>query len=351
MLIASIADVHVGNHTAFAGVEVGRINQRCQQILDCLQAATQRALAFGCTALVVAGDVFDTDHPFPDHLAEVLGIFRAAAKRGLMVYILVGNHDQHSNTPGDNALTVFRYDFPVYETPDYIDRVPRIFMCPFGHDPLKHTVQADIVIAHHGISEDTTHPAKANGAGVLRWEAIKAWMGRQSVGYYLAGDWHEHRTWWDNRICQIGALAPVNWQNRAYTPGKVDPYGSLILIGDHGLSREVIPGPRFLKAVDDAEAVALYKAAASEGHKPYIDLIGSDGKGIPPELEEFIRNSGSIETKYGAVLQVVQELNTTSTLDEQVREYIQNDQEIPDPLRQRVLDAVLRAMKEARCQP
>lgn len=350
MRLAICADTHLQNHSAFPGVEIGRINARAREVLSVLRLAVDAAIANGCDTFVIAGDVFDCDHPFPDHISSLMGIVKDARNRGLETLFLVGNHDQHSNTPNDNALAPFAMDFPVYEKPTLIERLPRVLMIPFGFNTLDLTTTADIVIAHHGISEDTTHPAKANGQWVIRVDAIRQWMEKNKVSYYLAGDWHEHRSWDDGRIIQIGALAPVNWTNRAYVPGRPDPYGSLVVFGEGGPQRIVIPGPRFLRAQSDDEALELFAATVAEGKKPYIDVIGGSVLATLPAYQNSFKSSGAAERGYEKLEQTIKEISADGEIDDVVVDFIDTDPAIPDNIRGRVKTAVLRAMKEARCQ-
>lgn len=351
MRLAVVSDCHIGNHTAFAGVEVGRINARCRQVLDSLEAALGLALDAGCDAFVMAGDVFDTDHPYPDHLAALIFMLRNAQRRGLSIHILVGNHDQHSNTPGDHALSPLALDFQVYETPFILERLPRVLMCPYGYnvtDMLDVTV--DVAIAHHGIADDATHPAKASSQWVRHVNAIRQWMKQTGCNLYLSGDWHERRTWDGGRIQQIGAMAPVNWTNRAYIPGREDPYGSVVLVTENGVDRAVVPGPRFLRATSVEEAEVLRQATQREGKFPYIDLIGDFTGKVPQHLQPFVKTSGAAEAKTEVVAAVVESVRSDASVEEQVSLYIDNDTEIPDEIRERVRTTVTKAMKEARCQ-
>lgn len=350
MIIGVMADIHLGNHTAFSGVEVGRINNRCQQILDCLEAGLLKAVQLGCDVVILAGDIFDSDHPFPDLIARVLELFRRFKAMGLVIIPVVGNHDQHSNTPSDHALAPLMGEFEVFEKPGYIERVPRVFICPFGYNPVDFSDGGDITIAHHGISEDTTHPAKAAGSGVIRVEKIREWMATVKCSVYLSGDWHEHRAWDNNRIIQVGALAPVNWTNRAYIPLHHDPYGSLIVIKGGGVERYIIPGPRFMKAVSETEVSLLVTDTQLDGNIPYVDFIGGDLAVVPSELKPFLRTSGAVEDDARAATRRVREEVSNSSAEEQTHGLLDSDPLIPDVLRPRVKQMVLAAMKEARCQ-
>lgn len=100
--VGFVADVHLGNHAVMGGPREAGINTRARGILDVLRDAVDRAASLGCSALVVAGDLFDDDHPCPQLLAEAAEVL--TAWRTLPVVLLVGNHDQRSTAAGDHAL-------------------------------------------------------------------------------------------------------------------------------------------------------------------------------------------------------------------------------------------------------
>jgi hypothetical protein len=99
-MIGFIADVHVGNHRQHGGSVNAGLNDRCRSVLSALCRAKEQASAAGCTALVVLGDLFDTDQPNPQMIAAVGG----ALVGPLHTQILMGNHDRASGAPGDHAL-------------------------------------------------------------------------------------------------------------------------------------------------------------------------------------------------------------------------------------------------------
>ncbi len=346
MLLAVVADVHVGNHSAFSGETVGRMNDRCRKILEVLNEAFSEAHERFVSDFVIAGDVFDTDHPFPDMIGALVTMFMEWKSRGMNIHLMVGNHDQHSSAPGDHALAPFAGIVSVYEKPTLLERNPSVYFLPYGYK-LPDTLKADVVIAHHGIADDSTHPIKAAAPWVMHEKKLKEWMSANGVKLYLSGDWHEHQRW--GNIVQIGALAPVNWTNRAYVPGKYDPYGSVVFV-DNKATRVRIPGPRFVRAHSVEEAEQLYHKAKADDMEPYIDLVGEEGIEIPKHMLSRVRVSPSAVQKENQVAKVAEALRSGATLEEEVRFYIENDQETPSELKEQVIEATIKSIRRAKAQ-
>ncbi len=351
MRLGVFSDGHVGNHSAasFGGGGVGRVDRRCRMTLDVHDAMVTRAIQERVEVLVSGGDLLDTDHPPPDHLHELMQIFRRAKAAGIEVHLVLGNHEEHSSMVNDHALAPFKGEFVVHDVPGFISqRLPRVFAVPYGYNPLDLNPEADVVVAHHGISEHSTHPGKAAGAWVIRVEALRAWMARTGVKTYLAGDWHEHRAWPEHGIWQVGALAPVNWTNRSYAPGLHDPYGSLIVVDLSSVRRIVIPGPRFLRAPSLSEVDALVRAASAEGNLAFVEVSG--GEEIPPEMRGTVRSGRALGQHRDELLRAAEGVVSAAHDDDEVRAYVGASPKIPEHMRERVAEIVVEALKEARCQ-
>lgn len=338
MRIAVTADLHIGNHSAFAGETWGRMNARCQRQLALVEQSIAAAVDEGADIYVAAGDIFDNDNPYPDQVAA-LGEICVKWRDRIRIVLLVGNHDQHSTEPNDHALAPLRFIVEVVETPTLIKNgLPSVLLVPWGYDAEKLEQRADVVIAHHGIADDETHPAKAAGKTVKYAKAIQAWMAQAKTSLYLAGDWHEHRVW--GPVVQIGALAPVNWTNRAYVPNTTDPYGSLIIIGPYpgGWKRIVLKGPRFMKASSLEEAKLLKSRATAEGMTPYIDLDTIEENELPSELVGYVRPPSVVRAKEAAVNASARQVLQETTQEEALAAWVAASASIPEDLKQEVAE-------------
>lgn len=349
MIIAVTADHHIGNHSAFAGRVQGRSNARCMLQLSLFEASIEAAVLAGAQVYIAAGDIFDNDNPFPDQVAALAEICIRWRHR-IRIILMVGNHDQHSTEPNDHALAPLRFiaDVDVVETPLVLRRgLPTVLLVPWGYDAMQLEQRADVVIAHHGIADSDTHPAKAAGKTVKHADAIRRWMAETKTSLYLAGDWHEHRTW--GPVIQIGALAPVNWTNRAYMPGTEDPYGSLILIGPYpgGWKRQVLRGPRFLRAASLEEARVLKVRSEAEGMTPYIDVDAVLEEGLPPDLEGSVRPPSIVKAKEAAVAASAMQILQETTQEEALEAWVTAAPSIPEDLKREVAEKAKEFLRRA----
>jgi len=256
MKIATIADVHVGNHAKLGGRYTAGINERCAAILAVLKAAAELAKSAGAT-LVIAGDLLDKANASPQLIRAVMD-----ALGDTSVNVIPGNHDRVTDIPGDHALAplgalpnVTVYDVAtvtngvLYTPPaprgessvEYLDSL----LSQAGHG-LVHTV-----VAHFGLPEGHEHPAM-RGPATLAVKDAKRLCLKYGVKRLLSGDWHAHKIWAADgvHIEQIGALVPTGWNNPGTAYGKVAiwdlPKGSV--------ARHILPGPRFLTTDDPTVA-------------------------------------------------------------------------------------------------
>lgn len=233
--IAFVADVHLGNHKRFGGQVTGGLNERFRQALGAFSDAVAYAEEKECDRLVVLGDLFDTARPSPQELAAVMNVL---ANSTLRFDLLVGNHDQNSATPGDNALEPLAYLDSVFVHDDASVLRPLVIV-PFQTGPanewLGETLErlkpppGCVLCLHLGIGDSTT-PAFLRGASdsitvdelfplMRKWELIGA----------VAGNWHDPKQWelFDttteiaHRVYQVGTLAPTGFDNAGEDYGRV----------------------------------------------------------------------------------------------------------------------------------
>jgi hypothetical protein len=344
MKSAITADTHLWNHSAFPGATQGRMNDRYVQALSLVDKALELAVQQNCTHFFIAGDVFDGDHPFPDQLAAFIAVIRRWKLR-IQIHLMCGNHDMHSAAPGDHAMAPLLHEEKVFvhEKPAMVGN---ILVVPFGYDPLEmRLVNADVVIAHHGISDESTLPEKAVGRWVREVTAIQSWMAAEGVTLYLSGDWHEHRDW--GSVVQIGALAPVNWSNRAYVPGKRDPYGSVIIVDHVTPTRFVLPGPRFMRSPTLALAEHLRELGELEGCQVYVDLEYT-AQSLSDEHRKYIRHTESATHKEVGVQQAAAAMRDGADMEVDLRQYVSQIETIPPDDKEAVYTLCLRALRNAR---
>lgn len=282
--IAFVADVHVGNHGVMGGPRVVGVNRRAAETLAVLRAAYDRAVDLGASAFVVAGDLFDVDDPEPQLLAEVADTF-SAGSGACRVVLLVGNHDQHTNAPGDHALGPLAAvpGIRVVDRPEAVVVYPRnpppgqprmvrpgmpgaVLLCvPFVNAQAagvitealaelaaQHRLPAALscVVAHAGGIDDATPVFLRDAHDALPVERLNYILDTAFVGMpapppplAVLGNWHQHRAWAfhadaagapygtaeapnANVVVQCGALVPTGFDNPGAAPGL---YGSLVV--------------------------------------------------------------------------------------------------------------------------
>lgn len=285
MRVAFVADVHVGNPAVFGGPYRSGVNARGRLVLDTLDRAVARCQALHVDRLVVAGDLFDSDVPPPQLVAEVASIF--ADRVG--VTVVVGNHDQRSADPGDHAVTalgalgsVTVVDRPLCLALDhgaYLLAVPfhrddaRVYI-PAAVRRLRASLPAEacgVVCAHTGLADAATPAFLRDAHDTMPAAAMLALLGEDPrTVAAVVGNWHRAGTWTraregapELRAEQVGALAPTGFNN----PGVGAHYGGFVVFDtyDGTWTREVIPGPRFeLLAPPFAAAAEALRAAASD---------------------------------------------------------------------------------------
>lgn len=270
-LIAFIADVHVGNHKFLGGDVSSRMNNRFRETNNILKYACQLAKSDGCDAMVVCGDLFDTDHPEPPQVAAV----QEALTEGPDTYIILGNHEMCSMSPRDHALaSMDGYTNPkTGSTIRVIDKTElvhiggyekdqSILMVPFRPGDAKTWFEAEVmsvknipenslVAFHLGVSDNTTaanEPWMMGSHDQIHVKTLGNVMDRFGLSAAFAGNWHQHMFWEldrDKVVYQIGALVPTGWNN----PGGDEHYGSLVYYdsSDGSILRNVVKGPRYHK--------------------------------------------------------------------------------------------------------
>lgn len=280
MTVAFIADVHVGNMGVFGGPLRAGVNDRARYTLAVLERAVSRAEDLGADTLVIAGDLFDVDHPSPQILAETIAVLGER----LRVIAVVGNHDQRSATPGDHALAPLAAvgTVTVLDAPTVLPLSAGLYLLavPFRRDPaaeylpdvvrfLRARLPPDaraIVAAHAGLSDART-PAFLLGAhdALPAADVLDLLAEDPRTFAAVVGNWHGAETWTrpspagEIRAEQCGALVPTGFNN----PGG-EGYGALVLYdpeADHW-HRETLTGPRFYLLAGDLDTGRAELAAA-----------------------------------------------------------------------------------------
>jgi DNA repair exonuclease SbcCD nuclease subunit len=308
MKIAWCADVHLShNHKRFGGPIESSINRRGRQALAAFRAAQQRAVKAGASVFVVLGDLFDTDRPVPQLLAEVRSDFATIGPKMKRV-LLVGNHDQTSDAPGDHALGPLAGDNAiVVEKPTSLslgvpgERETVLHLLPFRTVPAREwfadavrervaegcsrvtasaASTANVLLGFHlGIIDGKTPPFLRDAHDAIEVAEVQRVIAECEIDAAFCGNWHSHDVWNTlvAQIMQLGALCPTGFDN-AGTGG----YGTLAVYDTEARKTKTyrIPGPRFLVRFFE-EPIDEIAAEVGSGDQLYIQLICT-----PAQLDE-----------------------------------------------------------------
>lgn len=287
-LVAFIADVHLANHAGHGGATIAGLNERAREIRAVLEAARDRAAQLGAQ-LMVLGDLFDTTKPLPQIIAAAQAALADdfADRRSVL---LMGNHDRNSDHEDDHALGPMVGELVVtHPTVLSVGGAQGIIALPFRSEPAASWIPEAIqtyadsarkvgitpvaVIAHVGMYDRKMADALpwcVSSGDAIDVDVLERALRKARVPAFFAGDWHGYAEWRSEeissdlviRMVQVGALVPTGWDN----PG-IGPYGSLIVLNTQTgeVTREVIPGPRYVNVSSEPELEQLAEAAASEG--------------------------------------------------------------------------------------
>ena len=278
--LSFVADCHMGNPSIFGGSVVAGINQRGREVLDTLERAVESAQH--SDALVICGDLFDTSNPSPQLIAEVQRILLQAPK----VFVLMGNHDMVSDSPGDNALgplLPLENVHPVEQPEVFTFSDTALLSVPFQAgdcrewfpsvvESLASTPVPDgcvkVLAFHLGIIDKDTPSFLAKAHDAIELEVVEGLMRQHGIDYAFCGNWHSPSKW--GPLVQCGALCPTGWDNPGWDYGKVwtlDTKNRLVSIRQ-------IPGPRFLNVQSKEEAENALGTSEQYGHSLYLTVKG-----------------------------------------------------------------------------
>lgn len=292
MLIATVADIHAGNHAIMGGPAVNGLNERCRKVVAVLAAAAKFAKSKGAR-LVIEGDVFDTARPSPQLVRAVMDAISSTDTD-----VIPGNHDRVTDAPGDHALAPLgrMLNVCVYDTPTFGGRTGNdAFFCP----PAPRGTNAaewfagvlpncpggrGIIHGHFGIAYAGADIHRINIA-CLPQDVVFSLMRERGYIRGFFGDWHERKVFRRDGLVieQIGALVPTGWDN----PGP--DFGYLTLYDTEAGTSTVhkFGGPRFYNVTSVEEAAELKAKGA------YVKLSAPRGT-VAPEgvmmIEEVIKN-------------------------------------------------------------
>jgi DNA repair exonuclease SbcCD nuclease subunit len=280
--VGFIGDVHVANHKKFGGQTVRGVNKRCEHVVRSLQSATTIARVQNVESLVILGDLFDTPKPAPQIIRRVQEVLEC-----IPTIILAGNHDQSSDSAGDNALAPLYPVAEVIDSPDIVGLEDlNLIMVPYhsGHYAtyLKEEVTklcgearrgcVDIVCFHAGVADERTPSFLRDSQASITRDKLFDLLDETGARMAFAGHWHNARAWarGEKDIFQAGAFVPTGFGDQGVDYGTLYIYDTETGIVEY----HPIPGPRFLDVTldQDVQMLAAQKNERLEGCSLFIRI-------------------------------------------------------------------------------
>lgn len=253
--IGFVSDVHLHNHSKFAGRVSSGINRRGRSIFQAIDRLIEIAHTKRLDVLVIAGDLFDVSNPLPQLVAELLR--RMEAFRGRWV-IVEGNHDMKSPEIGDHALGPLRFgsSVQVVERPTTIDDPktgePLLYAVPFRPGPAIEWFPTELpkgipLTIHLGVVDDETPEFLRNSDDALPVKHLVDLSRKFNIPAVFAGNWHNPNEWPASRahIVQMGVFAPKSIAEAGHDFGHLAIYDSAKQAVEPIVN---VPGPRFVRA-------------------------------------------------------------------------------------------------------
>ncbi len=235
--------------------------------------------AYGMTtpedAFIVLGDLFDHHAPTPALIRATQDAFdQGGCGRA---FAIPGNHDQSTDTPGDNACSPLWIADCVDRTRVIVDGDTAALLVPFGA-PVADTLEAAalkaaqveawsakpirVVLGHFGISLDSDPPYLQGAGDAISAEDLRTFCEAHDVDGVAAGNWHLRRDFSVKdgpAIVQVGALAPTGWDNPGW-----NGYGTVTVWDEEALAwhATTLPGPRFVRHVPSPDELDKHRDCA-----------------------------------------------------------------------------------------
>jgi hypothetical protein len=327
------ADVHVANFRKFGGPIRAGVNQRGKQVLTSLRAAYNYAKGAECDRFIVAGDLFHSDHPTPQLIAQVADIIapKMQSVPVMKTDLMVGNHDQVSLADMDHAMAPFTFmGVRVVEEAGTCDDGDLAYV-PFrpgqAEDWLPEEVErcqgASLMVLHLGIYDDQTAPFLRKCADAVDVNWLHDLCDKHDIGDVVAGNWHTGKKWEnDTRTILIpGCLSPTGFSDLG-TKG----IGKMVIWDDGDIVVHTVPGIRFIKCTLDKFKEHNFDRAKTHYFKLMLqpdeleeakELIAE--KKLEDRWEYAIDNSANDE----ALAEAAEKARSVEQLDQAIDGYIE----------------------------
>lgn len=282
------ADVHAHNFSQFATRNEKGINTRLSDVLNVLSQFADVCRSQQVDAAFILGDLFHSRTKLDiDVLAMIHESICAIANSCSALFILVGNHDQHTLVGNVHSLVPFNsiQNVVVIDKPSVFPIGNTKFAAhPYTKDIsalmqwMVETVPVDMMLLHQGLREAMLGFGDKTGIGDLSTERIPISMISR---YVFLGDYHKRQFLCDGKVHYVGSPRQQDF-------GEAGEEKAFSLIDTTDWVVKSIPtgAPRFFK-FDSGDLLA--EAIKKKRVDPYRDYIKVLDDNIPASLKNLER--------------------------------------------------------------
>lgn len=317
-----MADLHLHNWSAFAGVESDGVNSRLALLLKDICRCGEEVRKAGGNTMILAGDCFHVRGSIaPSVLNPTLDVFSSLVNSGLRVLILAGNHDlegKESTRLGSAITALEGVGCKIINTFDQGLRGDgsRVAMIPWTPKI------ADLKALIEKVRDSDPDPseidlilhAPIDGVipGLPDHGLTPDWLASMGFRSVYAGHYHHHKEF-DHNIYSIGALAHHTWSD-------VGTKAGFLIVGSTGPTWFKSHAPEFVEitALTDPDDIPLMvdgnyvrakinstKQKDVEELRSYLETCGATGVVILAQKEATASKRDAAATiKAGASLEV-----------------------------------------------
>jgi DNA repair exonuclease SbcCD nuclease subunit len=219
-----MADVHLHNWSAFATTNADGVNSRLAALLDEIRRCAEAVAAAGGDTVVIAGDLFHVRGSVQPTVLNALmaTLSRCFASFATNFIILAGNHDLEGKEAKRLSSAITALECPYVEVVNEskvvdLGSAGQTFMVPWIEDMAK--LRQELQTAATSVTDagelDLIIHAPIDGVieGLPAHGLTPAWLDELGFKRVFSGHYHNHRSFCENNVVSIGALAHHSWSD------------------------------------------------------------------------------------------------------------------------------------------
>lgn len=183
MKIIHTSDVHIDSPLT-ARLPAGKVRERRAELSAGFKRLIGEAERLGVDAVIIAGDLFDTDRISKHALTSAIDVIGASS--GITFYYLEGNHEKNaireSGIPLPNNLKIFEENWTYFEA-DNTNIVGRCSIAKGMFESLEMSAEATNIVVLHGELRDKTDDEEAIGLQDTK---------NKNIDYLALGHYHSY---------------------------------------------------------------------------------------------------------------------------------------------------------------